>query len=70
MMQTVFCPSKKCESDASIKMVIIDHITSPSALVFPVAELAKRIKRARSDVVIVIDGAHAPGQLNLELVKI
>ena len=46
-------------------MMVIDQITSPTALLFPVAEL---IALARSHgVLVLIDGAHAPGQVDLDL---
>ncbi|MEY2987903.1 MAG: isopenicillin N-epimerase [Pseudomonadota bacterium] len=47
------------------KLVICDHISSPTALVFPVAELVA-LARAKG-VPILVDGAHAPGALELKL---
>lgn len=46
-------------------MLVVDHICAPSALVLPVAEIAARA-RARG-VVTLVDGAHAPGALHLDL---
>jgi isopenicillin-N epimerase len=43
------------------RLAIFDHVTSESALVFPLAELASRC-RARS-VAVLADAAHAPGML-------
>lgn len=51
-----------------IKLAVIDHITSSSALLMPVKELV-RICRNYS-VLTLIDGAHAPGQIPLEIEKI
>ncbi|MCA1826412.1 MAG: aminotransferase class V-fold PLP-dependent enzyme, partial [Myxococcales bacterium] len=45
------------------KLVLIDHVTSPTGLVFPVAEIVRRLP----DVDVLIDGAHAPGMLPLDL---
>lgn len=53
------------EISQKTKLVICDHISSPSGLVFPVAEM---ISLAQSKgVTILIDGAHAPGALDLNL---
>ena len=47
------------------RMAVLDHITSESALVFPLAELAA-VCRA-GGVLVLVDGAHAPGVLPLDL---
>ncbi len=47
------------------RMIAVDHIASPTALIFPVADII-RIARER-DIVTLIDGAHAPGQIDLNL---
>ncbi|MCB2136385.1 MAG: aminotransferase class V-fold PLP-dependent enzyme, partial [Rhodobacteraceae bacterium] len=48
-----------------VKLLVIDHITSTSALLLPVAEIAA-ICRTNGTRVLV-DGAHAPGQIALDL---
>jgi len=47
------------------KLVVLDHISSPTGLVFPVKRLAA-LAHARGARVLV-DGAHAPGQLGLDV---
>jgi isopenicillin-N epimerase len=47
------------------RVIVISHISSPTALIFPVAEIARRA--ASQGILTAIDGAHAPGQLDLNL---
>lgn len=56
------------DAHPNITLAIIDHITSPTGIVMPVAAMVKEAKRR--GVRILIDGAHAPGQLALDLTAI
>lgn len=47
------------------RLVVLDHVASPTGLVFPVVQLA-RLARGRGARVLV-DGAHAPGQIALDI---
>jgi isopenicillin-N epimerase len=47
------------------KLALLDHITSPTALVLPMDRLIAAC--AARGIAIVVDGAHAPGQLALNV---
>ncbi len=46
------------------RLVVIDHVTSATGLVFPVARLLAELE---PDIPVLVDGAHAPGMLPLSL---
>ncbi|XP_076436600.1 uncharacterized protein LOC143276092 isoform X2 [Babylonia areolata] len=48
-----------------VKFVLLDHITSPSAIVMPVKRLAALCHQ--HGAMVMVDGAHAPGQLPLNI---
>jgi len=50
------------------RIALIDHISSPSAVVFPIERLVQKLHQ--QGVETLIDGAHAPGMARLDLERI
>ena len=46
------------------RLAVIDHVTSPTALVFPIEDIVAALE---PEIPVVVDGAHGPGQVPVSL---
>jgi isopenicillin-N epimerase len=50
------------------RLLLIDHVTSPTGLVLPLDEIAAEARK--HGVPVLVDGAHAPGMIDLDIASL
>jgi isopenicillin-N epimerase len=55
----------RAAANKRVKLAIVDHITSPTALLFPLRQIIEDLHAL--DILVHVDGAHALGQIPLDL---
>lgn len=50
------------------RLLLVDHVTSPTALVWPIEQIVKAAHR--NGIRVLVDGAHAPGMVHVDLRRI
>jgi isopenicillin-N epimerase len=60
-----FCDRIWAAVTPKTRLIYLSHISSTTALIFPIAEICDRARSA--GILTLIDGAHAPGQIPLDL---
>ncbi len=49
-------------------LLLVDHVSSPTGMIFPIEELIQKLDTSGIDV--LVDGAHAPGMLPINLAEL
>ena len=60
-----FADALFADANSNTRAIVISHITSPTSLIFPVELICKRAREL--GILTIIDGAHTPGQLPVDL---
>jgi selenocysteine lyase/cysteine desulfurase len=54
------------ERKLNLKLAVFDHIASATAICFPVKQMNEIVRKWSSQCLILVDGAHAPGQVKID----
>ena len=63
-----FINSFKKKINSNTKVIFLSHITSSTALLFPIKKICEIARENK--IITIIDGAHVPGHINLSITEI
>eukprot|EP01125_Pyxidicula_operculata_P005654 TRINITY_DN1982_c0_g1_i1.p1 TRINITY_DN1982_c0_g1~~TRINITY_DN1982_c0_g1_i1.p1 ORF type:complete len:315 (-),score=21.03 TRINITY_DN1982_c0_g1_i1:598-1542(-) len=68
IIQSIQSTISSISSNRRIKLAVISHITSPTAIIMPIEEIIKLCHL--NNIMVLIDGAHSLGQLDVNLTEL
>eukprot|EP00850_Spirogloea_muscicola_P007548 SM000038S14361 [mRNA] locus=s38:395581:398367:- [translate_table: standard] len=68
--EEVLARLKKTQPAARIRLAVLDHVTSMPSVVLPLRTLVSMVRAASPGVLVLVDGAHAIGNVDIDLLAL
>eukprot|EP00850_Spirogloea_muscicola_P003521 SM000014S00309 [mRNA] locus=s14:658800:661548:+ [translate_table: standard] len=68
--EEVLARLKKMQPAARIRLAVLDHVTSMPSVVLPLHTLVSMVRAASHGVLVLVDGAHAIGNVDIDLLAL